>query len=256
MNYLIGPNGEPFKNVEYYEMADAAKHIINIYIEKDENIRKKYEEFKKDYSYFNPDIDFILCHLGYKINSPFIVDDGILEGSKEGLIYTSHPNTEDSQTYNYPRATDKDLGIKELKVKDIEASIISPSGMYFEVNREKNYIHQYLFEIIMLQLASKSKKLYEDYLEHYDENDELYYVINAYFKNRLGYIYSQKYLNNSGYIFYNNELLNDRIKGIIKNIKNIYPAMELTPSNLPSNVVTSSKNMMNEMSDIRASRRI
>ena len=45
-NYLIGPNNKPFANVEYYELADAANHIINLYCEKDENIIQSAPKLK------------------------------------------------------------------------------------------------------------------------------------------------------------------------------------------------------------------
>ena len=255
-SYLIGPNNKPFANVEYYELADAANHIINLYCEKDENIKKKYEEFKKDYTYFNPDIDFLLCHLGYKLNYPFITDDGILCGNEDGLKYIMHPDTQDEKTYNYPTASDKDLGIKRLKVENLKSSVIDPNGIYYEVDRDKNYIHQYIFEIILLQKASKNKKLYEDYLDHYDINDELFYIVNAYFKNRLGYAYVQQYENKAGYIFYNKDIINNRVYEIIKSIKNVYSTMELTPSSLPYDMISSTRNIMNEMSDTHESRRL
>lgn len=253
--YLISPNGKPFKNVEYYELADAAEHIIKIYCEKDENIKKKYEEFKKNYTFFNPDIDFLLCHLGYRLNYPFITDDGVLYGNENGLKYILHPNTEDEIVFNYPTASDKDLGIKRLEVEKLDPCVISPNGTYYAVDRSKGYIHQYIFETILLQISSKNKKLYEDYLEHYDINDELFYIVNAYFKNRLGYAYVQQYDNKSGYIFYNKELINERVYNIIKTIKAVYPTISLEPESIPYKEVLSAKNMMNEMSERRESRR-
>ena len=37
-NYLMSPTGSTFSNVEYYELADAAEHIIRISCEKKKEI--------------------------------------------------------------------------------------------------------------------------------------------------------------------------------------------------------------------------
>ena len=57
--------------------------------------------------------------------------------------------------------------------------------------------------------------LYEDYLRCYKEDSEIYYLINAYFKDRLGYLQVVKYDNNSGHIIYNADLASGYIKNML-----------------------------------------
>ena len=253
---LITPSGKSFSNIKYYELANIAKQIVEIYIKKSEVIKSKFEEFSKGYSYFEPYLDFLICYLGYKITNPFIIDDGILSGDTDKFIYTMYPNSDDRKQIVYPRANDIELGIDHFSIDNISDSIIESSGRCYKINRQKNFIHQYIYEIILFEKATKSKILYDDYLECYNEKSEIYYLINAYFKDRLGYLQVVKYDDESGYIYYNKDLSSGYIINLLDSIKQFHPNIDIIPSFLPNNLIESSKKIKNEMSGFYESRRI
>lgn len=255
-SYLLTPSGKPFPHIKYYEIADAARQIVDIHINKSEIIKQQFEEFSKGYSYFDSYLDFMICYLGYKIRNPFITDDGLLEGNKNGFIYTMYPDREDKRVINYPKGDNIELGIDHFSIDNVKDSIIDSTGRCYKINRDKNYIHQYYYEIILLEKASENKRLYDDYLKCYRENNELYHLVNNYFRDRLGYLQVTKYDNDSGHINYNRDLSGDYIINLLDSIKQFYPNIDIIPSYLPADIIESSRNIKNEMSGFYESRRI
>ena len=45
-SYLVLPNGSRLEGIKYYDIADAAKQIVNTKIKDDENLKNKFNEFK------------------------------------------------------------------------------------------------------------------------------------------------------------------------------------------------------------------
>ena len=62
-SYLVLPNGSRLEGIKYYDIADAAKQIVNTKIKDDENLKNKFNEFKKNYKYFEPFLDFLIIYM-------------------------------------------------------------------------------------------------------------------------------------------------------------------------------------------------
>ncbi len=256
-SYFLTPSGKRMPGIKYYELEETAKQIVDLYLEKDDNLKQSFDSFKKDYIHYSPYIDFLICKLNYKLINPFITEEGYLYGKDEKIIYVQNAfDDKYRKTLEYPKASDKDLHIERVNIDNIEDSIIDPNGNCYILNRESSEFHQQYFETILLHKMAKNKELYEDYIKCIKEYNDIFYLINVYFRDRLGYLQVVKYPNGSGHILYNDQLKDDYITNLLSSIKDFYPNISLEKSIIPEELIDSSIEIKNEMSDIHESRRI
>lgn len=256
-SYLEMPNGNRLEGIKYYDIADAAMQIVEIKITEDEDLRMKFNEFKKDYKHYEPYLDFLIIYLGYKFIKPFCTEEGYLYGLNGELHYLMHPYDEIHKTdIIYPKSDDKSLGINSFSVDELDDSVISPDGLCYKLNRDNGDYHQMFYEVILMNKMISNKKIYEDYITCMKENSMVYYNINAYFRDRLGFLQVVKYPDNSGHIIYNAELKDGYVDGMLNGIKGMYPKIMLEENNIPSNMVEECNNMKAEMNNIYEGRRI
>lgn len=254
-SYLITPDGSEMHNFKYYDIADTAKQIVEYKINEDINLKRLFEDFKKDYKYFEPYLDFLLIHLGYKFMNPFF-DVGILYGENGELRYKMHPEDKPKDYMLYPKSDNKSLGIDTFSVDTFSDSVISPDGVAYKFDRSKGGYHGRVFELILMNKMSYNKMLYDDYITCMNEKSNVYYNINAYFINRLGYLQAVKYPDNTGRIIYNFELKGDFVDGLLKGVHEMYPKIHFEETHIPAEIVEEANDMKSEMSDIYDGRRI
>ncbi|MBP3766534.1 MAG: hypothetical protein J6G98_05080 [Bacilli bacterium] len=255
-SYLMKPNGEVI-NIEYYDIADKAMDIVNSMISNNENLKLEFEQFKIGYNHFDPFLDFLIIHLGFVFVNPFCTEEGYLYGKSGELHYVLNPFDEKhKKDMIYPKSDDKSLGIDMFSVDKLCDCIIDNYGRVYNINRDNGDFHGMYYEIVLMNKMIENKRLYEDYKTCTNEYDELYYVINAYFRDRLGYVQVVKYPDDTGHVLCNSELKSGYIDGVIKGIKEMYPNMNVEYSHIPLEIVDECKDIQSEVSDIYASRRI
>lgn len=255
-SYLEMPNGKKLEGIKYYDIADAAMQIVNTRISEDEVLNNKFNEFKKDYKHFEPYLDFLIIHMGYIFYNPFIVEEGYFYGRDGKLVYVEHPNDVSKKERIYPKSDDKSLRIDNFSVDSATISVISPEGLCYKFDRESGYFHGMFFELILMNKMIYKRRLYEDYITCMMNKSSVYYNINVYFRDRLGYLQAAIYDDNTGHVLYNEELKTGYIDGIIKGIHEMYPKVGFEASHIPYNMIEESNEMKEEMSEIYDGRRI
>lgn len=255
-SYLVMPNGSRLEGIKYYDIADAAMQIVNTRIKEDEGLKNKFDEFKKDYKHFEPFLDFLIIHMGFKFINPFVIEEGYFYGKDGKLIYVEHPNEISKKEREYPKSDDKSLSIDNFSVDNATISVISPEGLCYKFKRESGYFHAMFFELILMNKMIYKKELYEDYKTCMMSKNDVYYNINAYFRDRLGYLQAAIYDDKTGHVLYNEDLKTGYIDGIINGIHEMYPKVGFESSHIPSNMIEEAKDMKSEMSEIYDGRRI
>ncbi len=176
---------------------------------------------------------------------------------KDGkLIYAEYSNDTLLEEREYPKSDNKSLGIDTFSVDTFADSVISPDGVAYKFDRSKGGSHGRVFELILMNKMSYNKMLYNDYITCMNEKSNVYYNINAYFINRLGYLQAVKYSDNTGRIIYNFELKGGFVDGLLKGVHEMYPKIHFEEAHIPSELIEEAKDMKSEMSDIYDGRRI
>lgn len=206
---------------------------IGVYLEKkvlefcDQNVRNKnlFNEFKKDYSYFKPYLEFAIIHLGYKIINPLIIEESILISKDEQLNNISHNSVNNTESiYKYKKCIDKNYDIEKLNCNNIKNGILTPDEYQISIVRETEQYHEQLFEIILIQKIIYDEFLYNDYKDCMTKRSDDFYNINSYFRNRLGYVQICCYEDMTGF-FLCNKYLDNNIKKTIETVIKKYPKM-------------------------------
>ena len=135
---LISPYNEIIY-MNYYDIEEYCKKIIDKYINIDSEHRLEFEEFSKDYYYFKPYFDFVFFKLKYSLINPVMND---------GSIMTEH-NNQYIKIYN---TNPEEFVEKRNKIRDNTSSIISKSD-------DKTLKIHYLNEpVVRNGLFNKEKK--------------------------------------------------------------------------------------------------
>lgn len=256
-SYLLTPTGQVVKNINYYEFEDIARQIVDLSLRENPNLKLNFDEFKKNYTHYSPYIDYLICKLNYQFINPFVTEEGCLCSKGNRLFYVQYALDDKFRTITeYPKASDKDLHISHVSIDSIDNSIIDPNGICYTLDRKKDEVHQQYYETILMHKMINNKMLYEDYVKCSSEYSDTYYLINTYFRDRLGYLQVVKYLGDSGYVLYNEQLKESYINNLLSSINDFYPNMSLEKSILPDELIESSIEIKNEMSDIYEGRRI
>jgi hypothetical protein len=157
-SYIVFPNGKERK-CKYYDIEYLCQKIINDLISTDEQIKNKFEEYKKNYTYFSPYFDFLLFELNYKIKNPFNLENSILYADKK-MICLEHNNL---KTEIFTKSDDITIGLEKLDVSNLEKSMvdsnlnaIKPQGMKW---------HLYISRFILNHYFIQDAKLYKEYIE-------------------------------------------------------------------------------------------
>lgn len=219
---LITPNGEKII-IPYYEVGSYLRKIIDNYISLNDTNKKLFDDFKKDYKRFDPDIDFCLCVLGYKLYNPFLFDNKIIEGNGNYLADS------DNKNIVYKKSTNLDLKIDNVSSDNLKDCVIDSYGTKFEIDRENSFHHEQLFELLLMQYMKDDKQLYDDYIDCRENKSEFFPTINSYFRNKLGFLQVVVYEDNSGYVLYNQALLSEYKENLLSSIKDFYPKIQFEP---------------------------
>lgn len=203
--------------IPYYNIGEFAKKTVLEYISKDQNIKKEFDLFKEQYHFFEPYFDFLILKLNYQIKNPFIFEESIL---KE---HHGHFTIKSLISYDYPSANDEDMMISLFDISNVDDEIINTTGLTYKVDRNKGYTHQFIYEIVLIERMIGDKDLYEDYISCISNDDALYYDVNSYFRNRLGYIQVTKIDKEKGFILYNPDVASGYLKSIANEIVTKYP---------------------------------
>lgn len=75
-------------NCPYYEIEKLCKKIINEFCCESIENQKKFSDFARDYTYFEPYFDFVVGVLGYSLLKPWLQQNKILCGNYENRTYT------------------------------------------------------------------------------------------------------------------------------------------------------------------------
>ncbi len=256
-SYLVLPNGSRLEGIKYYDIADAAKQIVNTKIKDDENLKNKFNEFKKNYKHFEPFLDFLIIYMGFKFMNPFVIEEGCLYGKDGDLHYIMYPFDKiHRKDIIYPKSDDISLGIDTFSSDNLADSVVSPEGLCYKLNRENGDFHEMFYEVILKNKMIYKRKLYEDYITCMKNNSMVYYNINAYFRDRLGFLQVVKYPDDSGHILFDHELKSGYVDGMLKGIKEMYPKMSFEESHISNDMIDECNDMKSEMSDIYDGRRI
>ena len=203
--------------IPFYKIGEFSKKIVEEHIIKDQNLKKEFDLFKEHYHFFEPYFDFMILKLNYQIKNPFIFEESILKEHHGHFVLQS------LLSYNYPSANDEDMMISSFDINNIGDQIINNVGVTYKVDREKGYTHQFVYEIVLLEKMISDKDLYEDYVSCITNDDALYYDVNSYFRNRLGYIQVTKIDKEEGFVLYNPDVASGYVKSIANEIVEKYP---------------------------------
>lgn len=218
--YLIDELGNNIK-IPYYEIGAFAKEKVNEYI-KDSINAKDFEDFRKNYTVYEPYFDYLICKMHYKIENPFIFSSGTLMGKNDRFIYKN------LLEYNYPKVSDTDLKIAPFNIEQIADEIIDPLGIVYKIDRTRDITHEETYEIILMEKMINNKRLYEDYVQSKTLDPDTYYNINAYFRNKLGYAQMTVYKDGkSGFILSNPDVAPEYIQNIVRTIENMHPDIQI-----------------------------
>lgn len=145
---------------EYYEIETIFRRII----ENDVNLANDFNEFSKDYSYFNPYIDYAMFKLGYKIKNPLNLEGALLE-AKDNAIYLRFY----SEYFEiFPKCDDQTIGLFQLSPDTIEICMADEN--LFGI-RPAFYKHEKISRILLNYLFMKDPSLYIRYVEELEEEE-------------------------------------------------------------------------------------
>lgn len=223
---LISPNGESIR-IPYYEIGNYLENVVNHFVNENSDNKDLFEIFRQEYSYCLPYFDFAIACLGYKMKNPLITKESILY-AKDGKITHENINSTLKPTV-YNRMTDLNYNIEKANVELLTDCIISPNGIKYEVDRNRNFHHQDIYEILLIETMIYNKNLYEDFLNCMTnkEYQDIYYDINPYFRGRLGFSQVVVFENKSGFIIYNNDLKDEKLTNFLSNVKSFYPEIDI-----------------------------
>lgn len=151
---MISPTGEIYE-MNYYEVYDFCQMLCN----KKENV-DKFNEFKKDYNYFEAYFDFVMFELDYKMENAIFDRECIYNYEGELFVYEDA-----TQKYKFPymtKCSDSILRIKKC-TKKIEDAMIDPNGysmMGFMKNNERGN-HAVTSKTVLNQILIQNKKICE-----------------------------------------------------------------------------------------------
>lgn len=155
---LVSPEGEEFV-CKYFEINEVCKKIIQNLCNNDVEIKKKFFEFKKEYTYFEPYFDFVLFELGYVIKNPFDIEKAEMFANNNDIY----------MNYNFQciaifgKSNDSEIGLCKLNEENMDISMIDGNLMAI---KPKNYKkHLFIARFILNHIFIKNQKIYEEYLE-------------------------------------------------------------------------------------------
>lgn len=151
---MISPTGNIYE-MNYYEVYDFCQMLCN----KKENI-DRFNEFKKDYNYFEAYFDFVIFELGYMMKNAIFEGKCIFNYQDEIFIYG---DSEQKYKLAYmTKCSDSVLRIKKC-TKKIEDCMIDPNGysmMGFMKNNERGN-HNITCRTILNQILIQNKEICE-----------------------------------------------------------------------------------------------
>ena len=195
MAILISKNGKKEK-IPYYEIEQKCIEIIE---HLDSDMKQKFEEFKKDYHYFNPYFDFVIMILGYVIENPMGYTNSLLTFHDDKFYILKNMNYEKYCMGNveYPKydffikSDDITLNIHKISTESkmyqddmvcLQNGIIDRQNYFLSINNLK--FHQNLATLIVNQLIIKNRKIYYEFQKY----DEFHLREMNFLEDKMGYI--------------------------------------------------------------------
>lgn len=201
--------------VEYNQVNDLCKRICE-----HDKCRERFDEFKKDYDYFEPYFDFVMFEL------QFIMINGLCRNScvvkyRDALYEIL--DTKDLTEYDYSvlksssinnhsilplitKCSDSELKIHSFSDDNIETCMINQQGvcmMSYAGFEDDRGSHDVTCQTVLNQMLSHDKEVLDDYLM-YEDND-VNYLINCF-----GFVKSTS-KEDCGLILGNSATMNDEI---------------------------------------------
>ena len=183
---VVAPNGTVII-IPYYEIGNFFENLVNKYISMDAKNKKIFEAFQSEYHYHEPYFDFCILHLGYKIQNPIPIEEGILYGENGEMTY--HRINSKLPDSHYYKLSDMSYHIEKVSPYYLTNSIIDPTGIKYDVDYVNHRYHDDIYELILVEKMIYDKELYEDYVHCMtgELKEFTYQSIARYFRGRLGY---------------------------------------------------------------------
>lgn len=172
---LISPNNEIIY-MNYYEIENNCKKIIDKYISISDENKKEFENFSESYHYFKPYFDFVFFNLKYSLINPLMEDDAILtEHNNQYIkIYNTNPQEfiekrnkiKDNSSSVISKSDDRTLKISYLDYPIVRNGIFNRENMFFALNDLP--VHNDLASQILHQFMINSKDVCLKYINYDD----------------------------------------------------------------------------------------
>lgn len=182
---LISPSGEEII-CKYYEINEISKKIIKDLCDKDRTMKEKFDEFSKNYGYFEPFFDFLLCELGYVIKNPFNFENAVFY-AKNKKIFLKHLS-EDFEIFGL--SSDDEIGLEKVNEHNMGISMVDGNLMAIKPKGIKR--HEIMSRFILNNYFIKNKQMYEEYIEDSKESIFYYYRYVDFLCSHLPFIRLEK----------------------------------------------------------------
>lgn len=211
--------------IPYYEIGMFAENICKNYVGKNENNRKKFEEFAKNYHHFQPYFDFLLFELGYKMLNPLLRENAMWHVEDNILYLSTHIKAKE---YRYLPVNDFFFKRQYISPENLQDCVVDFDGISYNVPRKLGLFHEEMDELILNQYLIYDKELFEIYQNYMEKGLN----VGAFCRNMLGFYHITIYQDQSGYIQYCSDFSNSYMDHICKRIKELYPKMKTLGSSI------------------------
>lgn len=209
---LISPSGNIIK-LPYYEILNYASLLCEKFISLNENNKKLFDEFKKNYNFFLPYFDFMILKLNYKMEDPFF-RNGILLSKNDEIFFKDKLTHKE---FLYPKSDDISIGLNN-DYDNLDTCLIDYDGNIFNINKTKKFHHEEYEEKILNEFMINNKEICEDYCNYI--NSKNVKTVGFYMREHLGFA-KIAIDDNVKIAVYAANLVNEDITSKIKLIPNI-----------------------------------
>ena len=182
---FLKPNNE-IDYMPYYDMFEYCKMKVEQYISLNSCNRIKFENFKSEYTYFPPYLDFVIFEMGYIQIQPFL-QEGYYGYGLDDSYYITQADSPDYQkirnsngAFYFLRGNDSNYQINAGSI--VENGMIDINGnilhLFSDGDIDSNaWGHPGLSCMVINQYISRYKQIYEAYKQYLDETNVNMYTM-------------------------------------------------------------------------------
>ena len=204
-------------DIKYYEIEEYCKNEIS---NNKENI-EDFNNFKKDYNYFNPCFDYIFHNKKYILYDPLLIKNTKLYNeNRYYYIIEDNMQVTNKNFYDFTLMNDTCVSIIKNPYEIYEGFFILDDGTILTNNFVERHLRS--AKLILNNYLINSLLVYKKYLNFIKKNEKYFqYHIIDFLTEDLGIIHGKKYSHNIDLII-NSLIITDNQLNTIKRLKKYY----------------------------------